>query len=80
MSDDRIRITYYVGDGSSRAMPQAIEIDEGEIPYGITDEDLEDLLDELIEADMQARIHPSCDQQAMFVGWAREVIAKRGNE
>ena len=73
--------TYYVDDGYvGKSRPHHFEIDDFEIEDDMTDENLEELYENLMISDFEDKIHPYSQNVKEFIQWAKEQIAKNREE
>ena len=71
---NKFQAIYTIDDGYCGNRPQYLNIDESEIDPGMSESDLNDLLDELMREDFDVRISMYAQNRDEFIRWAKEII------
>ena len=69
---------YQVQDGyAGGSRPKFVTIAADVLPDDMTDDELVELYEDLIQQDFEANVTPGAERIDAFVAWAREQIEKR---
>lgn len=79
--EDQFNVTYEIDDGYVGGhRPQHFPIYASDLEDDMSDKDLSNLFNELMEDDMASRVSAYSKMEDDFIAWAKEQISKRGDD